>query len=159
MKSMKSLLFAVALAVGFSTQVSAGPTAIVVVVNNANPLSSMNKAQLSALYKGRTKEFPNGNSAAAVNLPTGDSIRQDFDKTILNFSSDEAKRYWIDMKIRSGAAAPPTVPSPAAVARYVGKNANGIGYLPESDAKRLKIVARIVGGSFQSGPFQHRSGR
>ena len=147
MSKLKTLLVSLALMAGAVSQASAGASDIVVVVNSANSVSSLNKAQLVALYKGKTTEFPNGSAAAAVNLPPDNSLRQDFDKAVLNLSPDEAKRFWIDMKIRSGAAAPPKMPSPAAVARHVGKTANAIGYVPIADAKGLKIVARIVGGS------------
>jgi ABC-type phosphate transport system substrate-binding protein len=140
-------LIVLAVLAGLASQASAGPSGIVVVVNSANSLSTLNRAQLDALYKGKTSEFPNGVSAVVVNLPPNNSVRQDFDKAVLNMSADEAKRYWIDMKIRSGAAAPPKMASPTAVARHVEKNPNAIGYVPEADAKGLKIVARIVGGN------------
>jgi ABC-type phosphate transport system substrate-binding protein len=147
MSRIKTLLVSVALMAGGVSQASAGASDLAIVVNSANPVASLNKSQLSALYKGKTTAFPNGSSASAINLPTDSSLRQDFDKAVLNMTPDEAKRFWIDMKIRSGASAPPKMPTPAAVARHVASTSDAIGYVPVADAKGLKIVARVVGGN------------
>jgi len=147
MQPTKSLLVALLIALSPVTIASAESSEIVVVVNKANSVTSLNKAQLSAIYKGKTTEFPNGNSASAVNLPAENPTRQEFDKAVLNMSSDDCKRYWIDMKIRSGAGAPPKLASVSAVARHVAKTPNAIGYVLLSDATGLKVVARIRAGA------------
>lgn len=147
MNKLKTIFVCLGVMMALVPPVSAGSSELVVVVNSANPITSLNKSQLAALYKAKTTEFPNGSAAVALNLPPDNEVRQDFDKAVLNMSADDAKRFWIDMKIRSGGSAPQKVPSPAAVARQVAKTANAIGYVPVSDAKGLKIVARIVGGS------------
>lgn len=146
MSRLKSLLLATAVA-AFATQSHAGPEpVVVVVVNPASAISSMTKAQLSVLYKGGTRHFPDGSRAAPVNLPFESSSRLDFDRAVLNMSPDQVKRFWIDMKIRSGVVPPRQLPADAAVARHVARSPEGVGYLNEADAKGLKIVARIVGG-------------
>ena len=144
MSRTRSLLCTITVLASLASQASAGSSSIVVVVNSANPISSLSKGQLSSLYKGKTTEFPNGKTAEAVNLPADNSNRQDFDFAVLNMSPDEAKRFWIDMKIRSGAAAPPKLASSFAVAHFVATTASAIGYVPVSEARGLKIVARIV---------------
>lgn len=147
MQQMKSILFALIIALSPTQVANADSPEIVVVVNPSNGTASLSKAQLNAIYKGKTSEFPNGSSAAAVNLPPDNSIRQEFDRAVLGMSPDESKRYWIDMKIRSGAAAPPKMANPSAVARHVAKTPSAIGYVPTTDAKGLKVVARIRGGA------------
>lgn len=146
MTRLHALLLGLAVFATPLTHASAGSNGVVVVVNKARGISALNKSQLSALYKVKTTEFPDGSAAAAVNLPVDNPIRQEFDKAVLNMSPDEAKRFWIDMKIRSGVSAPPKMASAGAVARHVAKTPNAIGYVSESDASGLKIVARIVGG-------------
>lgn len=146
MTRLHALLLGFAVLATPITHASAGSNGVVVVVNKARGISALNKSQLSALYKVKTTEFPDGSTAAAVNLPVDNPIRQEFDKAVLNMSPDEAKRFWIDMKIRSGVSAPPKMASAGAVARHVAKTPNAVGYVPESDASGLKIVARIVGG-------------
>ena len=143
----KKLLASVTVVVGLISQASAGPSAIAVVVNPGNGNATLNKAQLGALYKGRVSTFPNGTAASPVNLPPDNDLRQEFDKVVLNLAPDDSKKFWIDMKIRSGAAPPPKMASASAVARHVAKTPNAIGYVPASEAKGLKIVARIVGGA------------
>ncbi|MGC4068233.1 MAG: hypothetical protein QM784_27010 [Polyangiaceae bacterium] len=55
-----------------SPQLHAG-TEIAVVVNKACAVSSLNKAQLSAIYRAKTTEFPNGSTVNAVKSSSGQS--------------------------------------------------------------------------------------
>jgi ABC-type phosphate transport system substrate-binding protein len=147
MKFTTKLFVTATIVAGLISQASAGPGPIAVVVNPSNGNSALSKTQLSALYKGKTSTFPDGSTASPVNLPPENDVRQDFDKAVLNMSPDESKKFWVDMKIRSGAAAPPKMSSASAVARHVAKTPSAIGYVPAGEAKGLKIVARIVGGN------------
>jgi ABC-type phosphate transport system substrate-binding protein len=129
-----------------SSRLYAG-TEIAIVVNKACTLSSLNKAQLSAIYRAKTTEFPNGSAVSAVNLPQDNPIRQDFDRAVLGMSPDEVKRFWIDARIRSGSAPPKKLGSSIAVAKFVESDPHALGYLPVGDTHGLKIVARVRNGS------------
>ncbi len=130
-----------------SPKLMAADNELVVVVNPGNTIGSLNKAQLGAVYRSRTKEIPGKGKVIAVNLPPGSAHRKTFDRAVLGMSPDECKRFWIDAMIRSGSTPPRKLASPAAVARFVGSEPEGLGYLPASDAKGLKIVARIRDGN------------
>jgi hypothetical protein len=125
----------------------AGPDEISVVVNKSCAVSSMNRAQLSALFKAKSSQFPGGNTATAVNLPPENPSRQDFDSAVLGLSPDEVERFWLDSKIRSGVGSPRKLSGPASVVRFVGSDPTGIGYVPSADATAaVRVVARIRGG-------------
>jgi ABC-type phosphate transport system substrate-binding protein len=126
-------------------QLHAG-TEIAVVVNKSSAVSNLNKAQLSAIYRAKTTEFPNGATVTALNLPQDNPIRHDFDKAVLGMSPDEVKRFWIDAKIRSGSVPPKRLGSAAAIAKQVAADPQALGYLPASDARGLKVVARVRNG-------------
>lgn len=146
-RKVTALLFALSLTAIVGPRDSvAGTDEVAIVVNSSNPLSSLNKDQLSAIYRVRSQEFPGGAKAEPVNLPPTDAGRQLFDQVVLGMSPDEAKRFWIDARIRSGTVPPKKVPSASAVLRHVSTNAGGLGYLPVADAKGVKIVARLRGG-------------
>lgn len=120
---------------------------LAVIVNQGASVGALNRAQLGAIYRGRTKEFPNGGAVKAVNLPPGTSGREAFDSAVLGLNPDESKRYWIDAKIRSGTAPPNKLPTAAAVARFVAGDPAALGYVPLADAKGVRIVARIRNGT------------
>jgi hypothetical protein len=142
-----ALFGALALGLGHVAFSAAADAEIVVVVNKTSSVGTLNKAQLGAIYRARTTEFPSGLPAVAVNLPTENPLRQAFDKVVLGMSPDEAQRFWIDAKIRSGAVPPRKLPTSMAVARFVGSEIKGLGYVAPADAKGLKVVARIRGGA------------
>lgn len=126
---------------------AADPT-LAVVCNSASGVTSLTRAHLNAIFRAKVREFPNGNRASAVNLPTDHPARQTFDRVVLGMDPDEVERFWIDSKIRSGTGAPRQLPGPAAVARFVSGEAAGIGYVPLEDAQSagLRVVALVREG-------------
>ena len=120
---------------------------IAVIVHKANPLPSMNRAQLSAIFRAKSTQFPSGGHASAVNLPQESAVRQAFDYAVLGLKPEEVERYWLDSKIRSGVGSPRKLPGPAAVVHFVGSDESAIGYVSRRDAgESVRVVARIRGG-------------
>ena len=118
-----------------------------IVVNKACTVPSMNRAQLSALFKAKSTQFPGGATATAVNLPPESPARQEFDSAVLGLSPDEVERFWLDSKIRSGVGSPRKLSGPASVVRFVSNDTTGIGYVPSADASTaVRVVARIRAG-------------
>ncbi len=150
MKRRSLLVATIALVAPFmmgNEHAQAGVDEISVVVNKASTVSSMNRAQLSAIFKAKATQFPGGASATAVNLPPESPSRQEFDSTVLGLTPDEVERFWLDSKIRSGVGSPRKLSGPASVVRFVGSDPTGIGYVPSADANSaVRVVARIRGG-------------
>jgi hypothetical protein len=120
---------------------------IAVVVNNGNPVSPMNRSQLSALFKAKSTQFPGGGRATAVNLPPENPARQAFDLAVLGLRPDEVERFWLDSRIRSGVGSPRKLAGPAALVRFVSTDDTAIGYAPVADVgDSVRVVARIRGG-------------
>jgi ABC-type phosphate transport system substrate-binding protein len=126
----------------------AGGDEIVVIVNKDTGVRALSKSQLDGLFKRRVTTFPGGEAASPVDLPTDNPARRQFSKAALGIDPEDVQRYWIDQKIRSGMSPPMKLPSPAAVATFVGGNKAAIGYLPASAAQgNVKVVARIREGA------------
>ena len=142
-----ALLGALTVGTSLTRSTSAADPDILIVVNKSCSVGALNKAQLNALFRARTSEFPGGSTASVVNLPQDSPLRRSFDQAVLGMAPDEVQRYWIDVKIRSGTTPPRKLASSAAVARFVSSDAKGLGYVASEDQKGLKVVARIHGGS------------
>jgi len=120
---------------------------IAVIVHRSNGITSMNRAQLGAIFKAKSTQFPGGARATAVNQPLESPTRRAFDLAVLGLRPDEVERYWLDSKIRSGVGSPRSLPGPAAVVRFVSADESGIGYVPSADVSdAVRVVARIRGG-------------
>jgi len=125
---------------------------IVVIVNKGNPVRSLSRDELRPIFQTTKTQWPDGNRIAPFQLPEADSIRHGFDAAVLGLDPDRVARYWVDRKIRGGERPPAKLSTPAAIARMVGSNAAGIGYVAAADATpAVKVVARIHNGEI-TGP-------
>jgi ABC-type phosphate transport system substrate-binding protein len=120
---------------------AAGP--LVVVVNAKSGQSTFSESELAAIFTTRKRNFDGGERIIPLNLPPRNEGRVTFDQQVLGMGPDEVARYWIDRKVRGGNSPPRHVPSAALLARLVEKLPGAIGYVPESLAGGLTIVARI----------------
>jgi hypothetical protein len=126
---------------------AAGPT-LAVVCNPASGIASLTRAQIDAIFRAKTQQFPGGGRVTPVNLPAENPSRREFDRAVLGLEPDEVERFWIDSKIRSGTGAPRSLSGPSAVARYVATEKTGVGYLPPSEVDpTLRVVAVVRNGT------------
>ena len=127
----KLLLSALLTAAALVTAPPAGAQArtYVVIVNAANPVSSMSRADLSRLFLKKTERWSNGAAVAPVDLEASSKVRASFTKEILGKSTASVQSFW-QQQIFSGRNVPPvTKPTDDQVIAYVRANANAIGYV------------------------------
>ena len=79
---------------------------VVVVVSPDNPLSSLNKKQLSNIFLGKSSRFPGGGRAEPVNQREGTPGRREFYSVFTGKSSAQIKQHWSKM-IFTGRGQPP----------------------------------------------------
>jgi ABC-type phosphate transport system substrate-binding protein len=129
----------------------AGGEPIVVIVNKANPASSLGASELRPIFQTSKTSWGSGGDAIPLNLPDDNKLRQEFDQVVLGLDPDRAARYWKDRKIRGGARAPKQLPSTSAVLAAVAANPGAVGYMNAGDANgTVKVVARIIGGKLSA---------
>lgn len=114
-----------------------------VIVNSANPLTSIETGELSKIFMKKTVQWPNGQSILPVDQPDGAAVRESFSKEIHGKSASEVKAYW-EQRIFSGRGTPPLEKgSDSEVIAYVKANPHAIGYVSspvsESGVKMLKV--------------------
>lgn len=155
MKTRKTLL----LVLLFTTAVASWPqnssavaeAEIVVIVNKANPATTLAASELRPIFQTRKNNWSNGEDAVPLNLPADNQLRREFDHAVLGLDAERAARYWKDRKIRGGARPPKQLPSAAAVLAAVAANSGAIAYVNASEAnKSVKVVARIVAGKISA---------
>jgi ABC-type phosphate transport system substrate-binding protein len=100
-----------------------------VVVHASNPVASLTRAELSAIYMKRTRSWRDGREIVAVDQPSTSRLRERFSRAVHGKSVAYVTRYWQRL-IFSGRAVPPReARSDAAVLELVRRNAEGIGYV------------------------------
>ena len=101
----------------------------------------LSKSKLAQIYLGKLKNFSNGMSINAVDLPSGDSARDKFYSSVVQKSDSDMNRYWSKLKFTGKGKPPKTLDSAAEVLRWVANNEGSIGYI---DGKYLNKSVKVV---------------
>ena len=141
----KLVLLAVLAALGApSSRAAAQNPKYVVVVNPANPIKRLNKAQLSKIYLGKLQGWDiNGRiePVLPMDLKAGSPLREKFTQEVLRKSPSEAEAYW-RQEIYAGRSFPPVEQSEVEALAQVRTAVGGIAYVSASaDLKGVKVVS------------------
>jgi ABC-type phosphate transport system substrate-binding protein len=148
---LTALLLSTTVGVWAQSSEAIGEPTIVVIVNNANPVTSVAASELRPIFQTTKTKWSSGGDATPLNLPNENKLRQDFDQAVLGLDPTRASRYWQDRKIRGGARAPKYLPNSAAVLATVAADPSAVGYVNASEVtKAVKVVARIVKGKLNA---------
>ncbi len=134
--TIKSLLAVAAL--GLSSSVFAG---VAVIVNPAAGVDSLSQAEVARLFLGKSKSFPNGAAATAVNQNDGSAVRDAFNNAVCNKSPSQYKAYWAQLVFTGKGAAPKDLGNDAAVKAAVAANPGMIGYI---DSAAVDASVKVV---------------
>ena len=111
-----------------------------VIVNPSNPLTSISYENVSRIFLKKTTTFPNGRSAAPVDLPGNSSIRQHFSEDVHGKPASAVEAYWQQL-IFSGRDIPPAQKNEKGVLDFVRSNEDAIGYVSATtDTPGVKVV-------------------
>jgi hypothetical protein len=121
----------------------AGPR-MAVVVNARNPIKTLAKDELEAIFKALRRHWPGGQRIQPFNLPARHALRIAFDRAALQMEADAVARYWIDQRVRGGQQPPTQVPDSKLMLRVVSSLDGAVGYVPTSEVSGgVKIVAEV----------------
>ncbi|HBY87136.1 MAG TPA: phosphate ABC transporter substrate-binding protein [Colwellia sp.] len=113
----------------------------VVVIVNVSNTATLSDNELSSLFLGKLKSFPNKKKAQAINLKYGNETRKIFEKSILKKTSSQVKAYWSKL-LFSGKGKPlKELSSDAEVKAFVADNPNAIAYI---DASNIDSSVKVI---------------
>ena len=99
---------------------------VIVHPNNTNALS---EEDISRIFLGKRKSFPDGAEAIPIDQIEGSPSRTKFVGSVLKKSDQQIKAYWAQL-LFTGKGAPPTIiDNEADVKRLISENPNLIGYI------------------------------
>ena len=105
-----------------------------VIVNAANPATSLSRDELARVYMKKMTSWKTGASVAVVDQSPRSSVRALFSTDVLGRDVATMKNYW-QQSLFSGRGVPPIEqPSDDQVLSFVASNQNAIGYV-SADAK------------------------
>lgn len=127
-------------ATAFMSAASAAQAQVVVVVSPTAPLDRLTREQVTAIFMGRSQQFPGGARAAPVDQ-ANEALREQFNAKVLGKNTAQVKSVWSRL-IFSGSASPPKeMADSAAVKAYVLAHPGAIGYIDVSAVDpRVKVI-------------------
>jgi ABC-type phosphate transport system substrate-binding protein len=142
---VKQLISTLALTVAtFLARDAGAGRELLVVVHSSNPAASLDKSAVKTHYLKQAGEWTDGNKVRPVDCE-GDA-RQGFIGKVLQMSSKDYERYWLERKYAAAESPPKQVDDDEAVLKYVGASKGAIGFLDSGslgDNKKVKVVLRI----------------
>lgn len=111
-----------------------------VIVNRSNT-AEISRHEVAKLYLGKSKKFPDGQAAIAVNLPTETKTKEKFDELVLGKTSSQVNSYWSQLVFTGRAVPLKVMENEFHVIEFVSQNPHAIGYVKlENAIESVKIL-------------------
>jgi len=101
----------------------------------------LSKSKLANIYLGKIKNYSNGKSIKAVDLPKNSAAHKKFYKSVVKKSSAAVKRHWSKLKFTGKGKPPKELGSARDVLNWVATTEGAIGYI---DGKFLNNSVKVV---------------
>ena len=124
---------------------------LVPIVAANSPVADVSIGTLRRVFTSQTVSGPGGVTFVGFNQPAGARERELFDRVVLGMSPDEAARYWVDQRIRSGVRPPRSVPNVSLLRQVVVRYPGAIGYLALGDLDAT-VKAVTINGAASAAP-------
>jgi len=118
---------------------------LAVIVNPANPTTSLSAGDLHRIYMGDKASWPNGKHIFLIMAAPGSAERGLFLKTVYKMSEAEYAKYFLQASFTGAVSAPPKeAASSAEVKQLVAANPAAIGYVKTQDADdSVKVLLKL----------------
>lgn len=143
MKSSRSILQVILFTSAISITHVAGAE-VAVIVNPKSNTARMTADQVSAIFLGKTQSLPGGGAAQPVDLPEGDSVRNQFYSKVTGKNASQLRSYWSQIVFSGKGKPPKTLGSATEVKRFVATNPNAISYIEKSAVDASVKVILVV---------------
>lgn len=114
---------------------------VAVIVHPSAGFDSLTEDDVSRLFLGKSKSFPNGSAATPVNQNEGSAVRDKFNEGVCKKNASQYKAYWSQLVFTGKGTPPKDVGDDAAVKAAVAANPAMIGYV---DASAVDASVKVV---------------
>lgn len=116
---------------------------VAVIVHKDNANNAISKNEVSRLYLGKLKKFPNGLDAIPIDLAAGDS-RKKFYSKVVKKNDAQLRAYWSRIIFTGKGQPPRQEQSEESIINLVSSNPNLIGYVDKSKVNdSVKVLLTI----------------
>ena len=105
---------------------------IVVIVHPSMSFDQLDNNNITRLFLGKAKAYPNGERAIPINQDVGSEVRTNFNQELLNKSENAYKSYWSRLMFTGKATPPKDSGDNDSIKKLVATNPNIMGYIEAS---------------------------
>jgi len=122
--------------------VASAHSEVVVVVSASSPVTELSKSQVSKIFLGKSRRFPDGSRAVPLNQREGNSDRDSFYQRVSGKSPSQVKAHWSKLIFTGRGQPPKEAANGDAVKHLLANNSVNIGYIDQAAVDdSVKIVA------------------
>lgn len=103
-----------------------------VIVSSSNTNASVSTSDISKIFLGKSKSFPDGSQATPIDHKDGTTTREAFNEKVLGKSASQLKSYWSRLIFTGKGTPPKQYASDAEVKAAVSSDPSLIGYIDSS---------------------------
>jgi ABC-type phosphate transport system substrate-binding protein len=117
---------------------------LLVVVGSKSTVGSLDKNQVRNIFLGKVSSYPDGQTAAPVDLPESSPLREEFYQRVTNSSAAEVKARRAQLAF-TGRGDPPRVANGSSdIKKILNSTQGAIGYIDKADLDgSVKIVFAV----------------
>jgi len=119
----------VVLGLGLAPAVRAENAGMRVIVNAANPIVSLPRAEVARLFLGKSDKWPDGSPASPVDLSGKTATRRMFSVEVLRKELEAVESVWQQLIFTGKAIPPPSKPTEIEAIAFVRQNPGAIAYV------------------------------
>ena len=139
----RSLVVAAFIVLMWTGHASTEISPFVVIVNDANPVKSLTKAELRRIFMKDSRMWRHGEAMVPVDWDSTHYLRAAFCRDVLDRSVREMAEYWVQQSMTRGLTPPSTQRSARAVLRFVASVPGAISYVSPADVDDTVNVIAI----------------
>ena len=102
---------------------------VAVIIHPTSGVAALTEDDVSRIFLGKSKTFPDGSVAVSVNQDEGSAVRDKFNEAVCKKNSSQYKAYWSQLVFTGKGTPPKDGGDDAAVKKLVAANPNMIGYI------------------------------
>jgi ABC-type phosphate transport system substrate-binding protein len=134
-------LAALAVAASRPASAAAQDEGYVVIINTANPVTSLTRAQVADIFMKHTIHWEHGGDVHPVDQPAVAAVRDAFSRSVHGKPASAVASWWGQQMFSGRAVPPPQRPTDRAVVTFVREDALAIGYVsPGTAGQEVKVL-------------------
>jgi len=142
MKKLALIIAMLGCAGGIAKGACAAGSDLVLVANRGVAISQINQDQLTQIFLGQMKSWPDTTPVAPVDWSEGTSERKSFYGDVLHRSLGQVRAYWARQEFTGNGYPPPKMSTADAILQFVKATPGAVAYVERSQVNgTVKVIA------------------